>query len=54
MTESCKFCGSFYRVVGGICVYCALGWVHSIEQEELDAIERPVAQDRIAAERGAC
>lgn len=54
MTESCKFCGSFYRVVGGICVYCALGWAHTIEQEELDGIERPFAQDRIAAERGAC
>jgi len=50
MTEVCRFCGSFYRVVGGICVYCALGWAQSIEQEELDALECPISQARVESE----
>jgi len=50
MTEVCRFCGSFYRVVGGICVYCALGWAQSIEQEELDALEHPISQARVESE----
>lgn len=41
----CNICGSFHRVVDGLCVYCAIS--QSLEQEELDARECPIAQENL-------
>ena len=51
--EVCRFCGSYYRVSGGVCDYCARGWDFGLDeeiQEELDTIERPTSQGLVGGE----
>ena len=51
MTESCKFCGGSVGVfsdISDICFDCHVE--RDLEQVELDAVERPVAQAKIEME----